>query len=240
MAGRLAGTHPRTRREPGPSAATILALQQDRPGTPERPVTNNAGCHALIRTLPAAALATTRSRDQLKREAEACAALTHGAPAAQQATATAVLFAAECLSGRDPTDALSRTGQLAEGGQLDQVRDEAEHAPADRNRLARIAPDASAETALAGAVYCVLSHPGPGSEVTALQLASTAPHPAPVAAITGAILGAAHGVHAWPVELVSRLDLAWPLDTLARDLLRQLTNDPEVSDPGWWDRYPGW
>jgi hypothetical protein len=40
--------------------------------------------------------------------------------------------------------------------------------------------------------------------------------------------------------------LIWVADTLARDLVRQLTESPagseyaEATDPSWWDRYPGW
>ena len=50
----------------------------------------------------------------------------------------------------------------------------------------------------------------------------------------------------WPVELLSRHELGWVLDTLARDLVLQLIDNPgggeyeEPRDPHWWDRYPGW
>ncbi|MFE7529404.1 hypothetical protein ACFU7Y_27335 [Kitasatospora sp. NPDC057542] len=60
------------------------------------------------------------------------------------------------------------------------------------------------------------------------------------------LLGAAHGVDALPVELLSRLELAWVLDVLARDLLQEYVDSPGGSehvparDPHWWNRYPGW
>ncbi|NUP38643.1 MAG: hypothetical protein HOY76_16895 [Streptomyces sp.] len=55
-----------------------------------------------------------------------------------------------------------------------------------------------------------------------------------------------HGVEALPVDLISRHELAWVLDTLARDLLMELEDSPSGSeyvpgwDPHWWHRYPGW
>ncbi|MFI1094021.1 hypothetical protein [Streptomyces sp. NPDC020917] len=45
---------------------------------------------------------------------------------------------------------------------------------------------------------------------------------------------------------MSRHELAWILDTLARDLLSEATDSPSGGeyiggwDPNWWDRYPGW
>ncbi len=35
-------------------------------------------------------------------------------------------------------------------------------------------------------------------------------------------MGAVHGVHELPVDLLSRLELNWVLDTLARDLVDQM------------------
>jgi hypothetical protein len=60
------------------------------------------------------------------------------------------------------------------------------------------------------------------------------------------LLGAVHGVSALPVDLVSRLELAWVVDTLARDVVVKLLDSPGGSqyaparDATWWDRYPGW
>ncbi|MEU2063289.1 hypothetical protein [Streptomyces sp. NPDC013455] len=71
-------------------------------------------------------------------------------------------------------------------------------------------------------------------------------HADSVACVTGALLGAVHGAEALPAGLVSRHELAWALDTLARDLTAQIDDSPSGSeyikgwDPNWWDRYPGW
>ncbi|MFD3621079.1 hypothetical protein ACFWWT_38835 [Streptomyces sp. NPDC058676] len=113
-------------------------------------------------------------------------------------------------------------------------------------RLAKLAPDATALSALLGGLYVAGSFPGRDQVGAALRFAAMAPDGDSVACVAGALLGAAHGVEALPVDLISRHELAWVLDTLARDLIAQLTDSPSGSEytPGWddhwWDRYPGW
>jgi len=64
--------------------------------------------------------------------------------------------------------------------------------------------------------------------------------------VTGVLLGAVHGIEALPVDLVSRHELSWVLDTLARAPLFQILDSPsggeyvEGWDPHWWSRCPGW
>ena len=80
----------------------------------------------------------------------------------------------------------------------------------------------------------------------ALEFAATAPDGDSVAAVAGALLGAGNGASQLPVDLVSRHELAWVLDTLARDAVQELVDSPGGSefeaprDPHWWSRYPGW
>ncbi|GAA3210385.1 hypothetical protein GCM10020256_08400 [Streptomyces thermocoprophilus] len=67
-----------------------------------------------------------------------------------------------------------------------------------------------------------------------------------MACVTGALLGAAHGAGLLPAGLVARHELAWVLDTLARDLVLEFDDSPSGGeyvrgwDPDWWNRYPGW
>lgn len=80
----------------------------------------------------------------------------------------------------------------------------------------------------------------------ALAFAATAPDGDSVAAVKAALLEALYGVDIWPVGLISRLELVWVMDTLARDLALQITDSPAgggygpLEDSFWWDRYPGW
>ena len=59
-----------------------------------------------------------------------------------------------------------------------------------------------------------------------LEFAAQAPAGKTVAAVTGTLLGATHGVDALPVPLLSRCELTWVADTLARDLHTVLTGNP--------------
>lgn len=80
--------------------------------------------------------------------------------------------------------------------------------------------------------------------------ACAAPDGDSVAAVAGALLGALHGLEALPVALISRLELGWVVDALARDLALQVRENQagdgwkgdgyeEPLDP-WWDtKYPG-
>ncbi len=95
-------------------------------------------------------------------------------------------------------------------------------------------------------MYVAASFPGRDQLDAALRFAAGAPDGDSVACVAGALLGAAHGAEALPVGPVSRHELAWVLDTLARDLVAQFTDSPSGSeyvggwDPHWWGRYPGW
>src|SRR5262249_48648666 len=64
-----------------------------------------------------------------------------------------------------------------------------------------------------------------------------------VAAVAGALLGAAWGVDALPAAVVTRLELGRVMDELAQDLVRQLTNSPandRQTVVAWQGGYPGW
>lgn len=118
--------------------------------------------------------------------------------------------------------------------------------PADPGLLARLAPDATAPSALYGGLYAAVSFPQRTDFTAALHFAAGAPDGDSVACVTGALLGAVHGAEALPVRLVSRHKLSWVLGTLARDLLLQIFESPSGGeyvagwDPHWRSRYPSW
>ncbi|WP_431976014.1 ADP-ribosylglycohydrolase family protein [Micromonospora haikouensis] len=64
-----------------------------------------------------------------------------------------------------------------------------------------------AEDCLALALYCALRHPG--DPVAAIRrAAATSGDSDTIAAVTGAIVGAAHGLNAWPADWVERVEYA--------------------------------
>ncbi|MBM2618758.1 ADP-ribosylglycohydrolase family protein [Actinoplanes sp. LDG1-06] len=103
--------------------------------------------------------------------------------------------------------------------------------------------DERAVSALAGGIAILRAFPRPDQVRDALVAAvAKGPH---VATVAGALLGTAHGVDALPVDWVSRLELAWVGDVLARDLVAEFEEHPSGSeyepapDGRWWNRYPG-
>ncbi|MEV8068327.1 ADP-ribosylglycohydrolase family protein [Streptomyces sp. NPDC085995] len=243
----------------GSAPATVAALSQAEQGTVEKPTTSSRGCHALTRTLPVAVVFAGRKAADAVTALREIAALTHGDRAAQAAAAHAAVLAGHLLAeGARPRvrdvlaeglRALADADPDLTAGQRDQLatalRQGEEH-PADAHRLARLAPDPTAPSALLGGLYVAASFPGRDQVAAALRFAAGAPDGDSVACVAGALLGAAHGAEALPLDLVSRHELAWVLDVLARDLVAQLTDRPGGTEytPGWdehwWDRYPGW
>ncbi|GAB1329111.1 ADP-ribosylglycohydrolase family protein [Streptomyces sennicomposti] len=243
----------------GSAPATVAALSRTDQGTVDKPTTSSRGCHALTRTLPVAVVFAGRKTADAVTALREIAALTHGDPAAQAAAAHAAVLVGHCLAHGAPTrvrDALEEGLRALTDADPDLTADQrdqlatalrqAEEHPADAHRLARLAPDPTAPSALLGGLYVAVSFPEGDQVEAALRFAAQAPDGDSVACVTGALLGAAHGAEALPPGLVSRHELAWVLDVLARDLVAQLTDRPGGTEytPGWdehwWDRYPGW
>lgn len=242
---------PALRERRGSAPATVSALEGMQQGSLEEPATNSSGSHALTRILPAAALSKVWSDDVLVRNAREFAALTHGDPGAHYAASVGTHIAGSCLQGMSLPEAMQHSfgRSMLDGWEpmaLLHAAARAEMDPPDPSVLRGIAPTATAESALYGAIYVAHCYPDSADAMQAVSLAASAPDGSSVAAVAGALLGAAHGVGIWPVELVSRLELVWVLDTLARDLVLQLTDNPggdehtPPRDPIWWERYPGW
>lgn len=247
----------------GSAPATVAALSRIEAGQ-DQMATASRGHHALTRTLPLAVVGTYGIG-----QAGDFAALTHGDPAERAATTRGILLAHHCLTASPVTADPSGPPELGalralrlglsrlpaadpraaddEQGGLPAAFRSALDQPADAGRLAQLAPDATAPAALRGGLYVAASFPGRHQLRAALEFAAGAPNGASVACVSGALLGAVHGADALPVDLVSRHELSWVLDTLARDLLTELTDSPGGSeyqrgwdDPHWWHRYPGW
>ncbi|MFI6449355.1 ADP-ribosylglycohydrolase family protein [Kitasatospora sp. NPDC050543] len=246
----------------GSAPATVAALAGLKQGTPENPVTGSRGAHAVTRGLPLGVLWALSGTDTCAAAVRETAALTHGAPDAQDAAVGAARLVAHCLTESEPIpawvssapgaghpfDSVIRTLPMPHSATPDTVLDllKAPGGSPDPGQLAWIAPDATASSALLGALFAVSRFPGRDTVGAALQFAAGAPDGSSVACTAGALLGAAHGVEALPVGLLSRLELAWVVDALARDLLQQYVDSPgggeyrPARDPHWWDCYPGW
>ncbi len=215
----------------GSAPATVRALRHGQ-GAPLDGSNNSLGAHALVRTLPVGLLAATLGPPVLA-EAAAIAATTHGHPLASLSApvAASLVWAAEVSPDPIP-QTLDRW--------LNEVIPEVAHTtdriktavtaalvePGDPDRLQALAPDRTAISALAGAVYCIASHPEPEALPQALDLAITARDARSTAAITGAVLGTFHRSASVIAAGAAQLELAWLATTLATDLAMELTLTP--------------
>ncbi|MFB7946944.1 ADP-ribosylglycohydrolase family protein [Kitasatospora phosalacinea] len=230
-------------RERRGSAPTTVAVLKAKYGSP---APRSRGAHALTRALALGVPRALGGGDRFGATIREIAALTHGAPDAQEAAFRAADLLAHCLTGEDPLPhlpaALDALPLLP--GAADVLLAPPGSGPSAAE-LARLAPDATAVSALLGGLYVLTRFPDPADVDAALRFAAAAPDGPSVAATAGAFLGAAHGVDALPVALLGRLELAWELDVLARDLLREMTGSPgggeyvPARDRYWTRRYPG-
>jgi ADP-ribosylglycohydrolase len=258
----------------GSAPATVEALRAGRAGTPTAPTTSSAGGHALVRTLPVGVLGLfgpfADARERLHGLGAEVGALTHGhqdgyGPAADGAVVVAALLDEGVRSATsrrpsqshvpdaDPRAAINHAVDILTGANVPPHRRERLGASGsahdgDRDRTGTgtaPAPDRTAQSCLDEAVRALCAFPRPDQAAQALERAGTAPDGQVTAAVAGALLGSLHGMDALPVSLVSRLELAWVADTLARDFVRELTEGPSggeyvsASDPHWWSWYPG-
>ena len=232
----------------GSSPATMKAITQGR-------AVSSAGCQALLRSFPIAAFLRGTSLAGLDDFARVAASITHDDGVNNAPTGFAVRLAAACLQSDSFQRAFDTTIGDGVPGDFDRLVelliDDGMAQPCVPQLLERLAPNKTASAALAGGIYVALSFPDLDTIDEALEFAGWAPDGDSVAAVAGALLGAVHGYEALPTALCVRLELGWVMDTLARDLAKQTTENqagdgwkgdgygPDPIDP-WWDtKYPG-
>jgi hypothetical protein len=231
----------RTRR--GTAPATVAALQGQAMGTLDKPVGTSVGAHALTRGLPVGLAAGWLAEPA--GTAREMAATTHAVAAADIAALGASIMV-NLAQGHRIDEAVHHAERVCAAGTPGSVLSAARSHPAQTVVLRQLAPDARAGSALAGGVYVATSFPEPAQIRDALLFAADAGDGGHAATVAGAFLGAAHGSDALPVDLVSRLELAWVADVLAHDMISEFTESPSgtehtpATDPTWWNRYPGW
>jgi ADP-ribosylglycohydrolase len=231
----------------GSAPATLAALRGGRIGTVAAPGGTSIGAHAVTRTLPAGLCPWADGPAALGAE---LAATTHGGSAVTAAALGADLVAA-LIRGATVEEAVALAGTAPErlglptgGIDLGRALALARTGSAEARIMRGLAADATAASALTGGLYAAATAPADAIR-DALHFAASAGDGGHAAAVTGALLGALYGPERLPVDWLSRLELVWPGDTLARDLAREFLESPSgaayaaPTDPDWWDRYPG-
>lgn len=235
----------------GSAPATVRALRHG-PFAVAAAGHASLGPHALVRTLPFAVLIAIHGPAFTEPIAD-LVGTSHGhALAAPTATAGALLAArasdrtallpeawSELLEGHLPPDDVLKP-------RLSSAILAAATDPQKPEQVKRVAPDRTAVSVLAAAVYVVLSHPDPGEIMLAMGLASFSPDIRSTSAVVGGLLGARWGSTPMLRHGAARNDLAWACDALATDLAMTAMLTPLGREPdgeawlaSWHDRYDG-
>ena len=228
----------------GNAPATVRSL---RSGLPSGPGHGSLGAHALVRTLPFGVLLALHG-PSLTWPVGELVGTTHTHPLAAPTAALGALLVAQAADRSVPLG----EGWVAllehhapEGGDLVTQRvgaaiTTAVVEPRSPSRVADLAPDRSAASALAAAVYVVLSHPEPDELPLAMALASFSPEKHGTSAVVGGLLGARHGSTPMLVHGATRLELAWACDALATDLAMTAMLTPLAKEPSGEPWLPSW
>lgn len=205
------------------SAVPQLALKRgSSPTTVQAILTNDVvdsiGYHALLRALPIAAW----NRPQMGVVSKSIG-FSHNVQRTWTLTNLMIILMRLALKSGDLDAAVAFTAnemgaRTKPATHLATVRERAASQPCVPEVLRAFAPGRTVGSAVTGGLYVAMSYPDADTIAEAMEFARQAPSGNAVAAVAGAILGAVHGVHALPVELVSQLELGWVADALARDL----------------------
>lgn len=238
------------------ASSIVAALRARQAGTLDAPVGSSVVADAVTVTLPVGIPFHSDEPGDLRRAADGAAGLAAQVAALahrdEAVTAAAIAAAAVVILHHEQNiDAAIRTAathaQPYRRGipiPLDTALDQARSAPFDPQILRQLTPDASAGSALAGAVFATASA-DPDTITDAVRFAAALTPAGCAAPITAALLGAAYGPNALPADLLTRMELAPVGDTLTRDLIRQLTQCPAgtefpapTDEHEWENRYP--
>lgn len=220
----------------GDAPAVVSALKRAQGGDPAPAPTTSSGHHACTRLLPVAAVPWVD--DDHIRE---LVGWTHGNTTAIESTRLALELLRVAMEVRGLPELLAAVEKLDRERLLEGV-------VGSGASIRELGLNHSARSALrAGlAVVANCDHVGQKQVVEALHRSAEAAVPSAVGPVAGALFGALYGVDVFPVELVSQVDAAWVVDTLARDLVSQELDHPAgfeygeaAPDPLWWSRYPG-
>jgi ADP-ribosylglycohydrolase len=243
---------PLLKEQRGTAPATVKALVANRQGTVREPVGTSVGAHACTRALPVGLFSPLPIAVELAAEitalthcGEAIVAAAIGAGTVRMIGEGHRLEQAYVLA-RSRVDLAVRPQVVADVPILYEALKAAGENPGDLAQIRKLASNATALSALAGGLYAAASFTDRGDVRQALCFAASAGDGGHAATVAGALLGALHGPDALPVDWLSRAELVWVADTLARDVVAEITQHPsggeysEGTDPYWYERYPGW
>ncbi|MEU6886531.1 ADP-ribosylglycohydrolase family protein [Streptomyces viridosporus] len=232
-----------------PARALLIGLGDETMGTPAAPKNPaEAGPEAAARSAPFGLLVGWEPQLVAQLAVE-CAAQTHGRPTACLAAGAYAVIVHALARGEHLDAAVQQTlallaarpGHEPVSEALQQALGAVRQGVPTPERVTRLVGAATAEGAVAAAVYCALV----GEDVRhGLRLSVNHDGPsAATGALTGGLLGALHGETALPPAWLVELEGRPTILELADDFAMEMTQGPALHGPGgsspaWLARYP--
>jgi len=236
-------TEPRLHRQEAPGTTCLSALASGRAGTVDEPLNGSKGCGGVMRAAPVGLFVADDRAWEMGCDV---AALTHGHPDGWQPAGALAVIVARLVAGDELPSAVRAASLLTSGGTrklLEEAVSLAASGPAEPEAIEhRLGGGWVGDEALAIGVACALG--APSFEAGVIAAVNHSGDSDSTGSICGNILGAAMGASSLPRPWLDALDSLDVVETVASDLLLELTNSPsngyQSVPPHWWQRYPGW
>ncbi len=236
----------RLHRRQAPGNTCLSALELGGRGTSEEPANHSKGCGGVMRAAPVGLFLRRQPASDIYKLGCDVAAITHGHPDGWHSAGALAVIVSELVRGEEMDQAVATALPLTSDSiraVLENAMEVAEDGPPTPLVIEeRLGAGWVGEEALAIAAACALG--GDDFPTGLLAAVNHSGDTDSTGAICGNLLGASHGRSAIPAEWLAALDAADLVETVASDLILEVTNPPSDGDQSvpswWWERYPGW
>ncbi len=227
-----------------PGTTCLSSLRSGTCGHWEKPINNSKGCGGIMRVAPIG-LYYYSNPVLAFRSASQAAAITHGHPSGYLSAGCLSSIIAFILQGYDLPSAISSIVEILKTwpdhqeclGEIEKALQLYEKNDFSLEKIQLLGEGWVGEETLSISIYCALHFQNdfPGGVRAAANHSGDCDS---TGAVTGNILGALLGRDSIPSIWIENLAEARVVDQVAKDLFKVLSEDAEIIQPSWWDRYP--